>query len=60
MAVRLVEFKTTFPAAGDLEITLSHRRPATLTFFVKETTSVVPAGNNCKNEPANGREPFSL
>jgi hypothetical protein len=50
MAVRSAEYKTTFPAAGDLEITLSHRRLVTLTFFAKETTSVVPTGSSRKKK----------
>jgi len=40
MAVGLAEFKTTFPEADSVEITLNQRCPDTPTFFVKETTFV--------------------
>jgi hypothetical protein len=46
MAVGLAEFKTTFPEADSLEITLNQRCPDTPTFFVKETTFVASRAQN--------------
>jgi hypothetical protein len=56
MAVGQAEFKTTFPEANSLEITLNQRCPDTPTFFVKETTFVA----SCATISGNGRSGIVL